>query len=60
MKYLYDPFDYQLKSMIINILNLFYCQWTIFIHKNFFNKYKNLRSIVTPTTGDIHLDKIFN
>ncbi len=25
----------------------------------FFSKFKNLRSVVTPTTGDIHLDKKF-
>ena len=30
-----------------------------FYTKEFFTKFKNLRSIVTPTTGDIHLDKIF-
>ena len=27
-----------------------------FYSKEFFNQFKNLRSIVTPTTGDIHLD----
>lgn len=40
-----------------------------FYSKEFFNQFKNLRSVVTPTTGDIHLDinflkkkkiKIFN
>ena len=30
-----------------------------FYNKDFFSKFKNLRSVVTPTTGDIHLDKIF-
>ena len=28
-----------------------------FYSRNFFSKFKKLRSIVTPTTGDIHLDK---
>ena len=27
--------------------------------KEFFNQFKNLRSVVTPTTGDIHLDTNF-
>ena len=30
-----------------------------FYSKEFFNQFKNLRSIVTPTTGDIHLDTDF-
>ncbi len=30
-----------------------------FYAKDFFVQFKNLRSVVTPTTGDIHLDKIF-
>ena len=25
--------------------------------KKFFSKFVNLRSVVTPTTGDIHIDK---
>ena len=27
--------------------------------EKFFKKFKNLRSVVTPTTGDIHLDKAY-
>ncbi len=30
-----------------------------FYSKEFFNQFKNLRSVVTPTTGDIHLDTFF-
>ena len=30
-----------------------------FYSKEFFNQFKNLRSVVTPTTGDIHLDTNF-
>ena len=30
-----------------------------FYSSQFFNKFKNLRSVVTPTTGDIHLDNKF-
>ena len=30
-----------------------------FYSSQFFSRFKNLRSIVTPTTGDIHLDKKF-
>ncbi len=30
-----------------------------FYSSQFFNRFKNLRSVVTPTTGDIHLDNKF-
>ena len=30
-----------------------------FYSKEFFSKFKKLRSVVTPATGDIHLDKNF-
>ena len=30
-----------------------------FYTSQFFSRFKNLRTVVTPTTGDIHLDKKF-
>ncbi len=46
----------QIKDNINNIISILLPMENYYSYK-FFSKFKNLRSVVTPTTGDLHLDK---
>ena len=50
------PVQVKRKNLIKEIISIF-LPMDNYYNESFFSKFSNLRSVVTPTTGDIHIDK---
>ena len=50
------PNEVKRKNLIKKIISIF-LPMNNYYKESFFSKFSNLRSVVTPTTGDIHIDK---
>lgn len=50
------PNEVKRKNLIKKIISIF-LPMDNYYKESFFSKFSNLRSVVTPTTGDIHIDK---
>ena len=49
----------KIKKKDFSLIKSVFLPMNNYYSKQFFSKYKNLRSVISPTTGDIHLDRSY-